>query len=133
MNDRFRFRVWNETEKKYLKMAESHCDNVGFFLSCMEDEVLEQCTGLKDKNGRLIYEGDILRLSAKYSQLYLNGDQEVEDCVYDELYAGFTPFCLYDSDCGIYEYPEDIEVIGNIHENPELLEHSKCEGGFILK
>lgn len=123
MSDRFRFRVWNKTEKVYLKMPEMHCDNTGCFLSVMEDEVLEQCTGLRDKNGRLIYEGDIV---------IVNGDVMTIPLEYENKKA----FINWD-DCGFYLHFENglienlfqecwiFEIIGNIHENPELLEGKK--------
>lgn len=44
--------------------------------------------------------------------------------LFDEEVCGFTPMCNYDCDCGVYHEAEDCEVIGNIHENPELLEKS---------
>lgn len=79
------------------------------------DAVVMQYTGLKDKNGTEIYEGDI----------YDNGLRKfvVE---YDEERAGFFPFAK-DDGCGccsdeVVWHPESDEVIGNIYENPELLE-----------
>ena len=122
MKDRFRFRVWNK-EKVYLKMPESHCDNISFFLSVMEDEVLEQCTGLRDKNGRLIYEGDIVKVS---------GDVMTIPVFYEESKA----FINWDGD-GFFLHFEsgeieslfqecwEYEVVGNIHEN--VLEDKECK------
>ena len=123
--DRFRFRVWNKTEKVYLKMPESHCDNTSFFLSVMEDEVLEQCTGLRDKNGRLIYENDVVKITGDIMTMPI----KYMDCLFKVIWAdiGFCFEMLNENDglgfCECFEY----EVIGNIHENPELLEDKKCK------
>lgn len=81
---------------------------------------LMQYTGLKDKNGREIYEGDILkRVDANWGY---GGD-------YDKKHDGHLYLVVPDINVLLNEdhpdnftiYPID-EVIGNIHENPELLE-----------
>ena len=79
---------------------------------------LGQYTGLTDKNGKRIFEGDIAKV--------LQGKDK------DIAYVGFEngAFMLYPKTGNIYErtlwsywYNDwDVEVIGNIHENPELLE-----------
>jgi len=78
-----------------------------------------QFTGLKDKNGKECYEGHIIR--------FLELDQSVEDLtshdfgeiVWNDSQAWFE-IAEHDQPLGAY-LPEDIEIIGNKYENPELL------------
>lgn len=78
----------------------------------IDNTIIEQYTGLKDKNGREIYEGDIVQIDD-----HILGDFEV---VWHNLgwkikrSVGFEALSVHKS--------EDIVVIGNIHENGELLE-----------
>lgn len=80
---------------------------------------LMQSTGLKDKNGVEIFEGDLVEHDDN-----LNGDWETfETCevVYDKDYA---QFCFkWDAGNFLTDY-RNLNVIGNIYENPELLERS---------
>jgi uncharacterized phage protein (TIGR01671 family) len=83
-------------------------------------ETVGQFTGLLDKNGKKIYEGDIIKYGYK-------GYQWRAVVLWDE---GFAEYRKYDTLDRIRpsEYDEELSkcsiVIGNIHENPELL---KCE------
>ena len=88
----------------------------------MKNIILEQYTGLKDKNGKEIYEGDICRWVST------EGTPHTWPIVWDNEMLCFCHhnmpfFTLLDS--GYYqpprEWPSGLEIIGNIHENPELL------------
>ena len=76
-----------------------------------------QYTGLKDKKDKEIYEGDILRVTLDFS----------EELVNREVYYLEDGFCIHiDDETDIQRivyavYARDAEVIGNIHDNPELL------------
>lgn len=72
-------------------------------------ETIGQYTGLKDKNGKKIFEGDIVK--SKYGVF----KSKVE---WNDSFCGFFPFC--NNDTGIFA--DECEVIGNIYENKELLE-----------
>ena len=82
--------------------------------------VLMQSTGLKDKNGKEIYEGDIVKYKASCNTF-------TEEVAYDKNFAGFGVMDAYaDIIFSFGELAEDIglhslEVVGNKYENPELL------------
>lgn len=147
MQNRFKFRVWHETLKQMhyndfivtatgytAKLYQENDYMMKFNQYDLEFDkqcVLMQCTGHKDKNGKLIYEGDLLKP--------LGEDDERVEVVWNEEKARFglmiqwTDYCYWN---GLYEetktgrdyyelddyYAEDFEVIGNVYENPELLE-----------
>lgn len=130
MNDRFRFRAKRLDNNKFVYGYlcfiyidnEKHCriyspDDVKSY-DCYT-KTLGQNTGLKDANGNLIYEGDIVKRHSKYSEeekdVILQAEWDGEDGRYittDKKHESWF-FSMFG-----YEY----EVIGNTHENPELLE-----------
>lgn len=79
-------------------------------------------TGLKDKNGVKIFDGDIIRYKVPPVS---RRNEIIEKVEWNEDLSGFNPFVEYDSDCGIYVELDTVEIIGNIYENPELLEAKK--------
>ena len=76
---------------------------------------LMQYTGLKDNNGREVYEGDVLDIGLQNQ----DGKPVVAPVSYEKYIAGYV---LDNGGNGIWQrLDEDCEVIGNIYENPELL------------
>lgn len=122
-----RFRAWLKNDKKMIDVDEIHFDNgqldfIGDAITFMRDadEIeLMQSTGLKDKNGKEIFEGDVVTNGWK-RQVVTFGTQEVEeDFGSIRIYRGFN---LYLGGGYPNAIMSEFEVVGNIYENPELLE-----------
>ena len=107
MNDRFKFRAWDDTYKRFVFRTLIDAKEASL--------VWEQCTGLKDKNGRLIYEGDIVQDCEQKIKVVFDEEKHCFMFKYQKTHAYKPIYCLDVLD-------GDFEVIGNIHENPELLE-----------
>lgn len=118
-----KFRAWNKVKKEMfyvheigwigsmLTLAKESQPNVNnIHTACnFVSSVLMQYTGLKDKNGKEIYEGDIVRT------YHLDEKGNREERIFDVEFH-FNPFR------GVYMYIEERgEIIGNIYETPNLL------------
>jgi uncharacterized phage protein (TIGR01671 family) len=83
----------------------------------VDSSTICQCTGLKDKNGKLIWENDIANCLTEYCCGYIG---------WNESEAGFYFNVLLEDgrfeEEHIYDYQDSIEVIGNIFDNPEFLQ-----------
>lgn len=105
-----KFRAWEISKNKYINDYTCHSlfEYFGFWSN--NGFVYEQYTGLKDKNGREIYEGDICRYS-------------IDDGISAPIEFNNGAFWFGALMLGIEVLDEDgIEIIGNIHENKELLD-----------
>ena len=138
MNREIKFRAWHKEFKKMFKIGQitlekgswnyepENRDFIGMSIPYQPSMVLMQYTGLNDKNEKEIYEGDIVLLDCYYyEEPAFDGEFEV---VYDEINGMWLLIDLEDKE-NIYTfenirgyYKSEIEVIGNIYDNPEMLE-----------
>lgn len=103
--------------------VEDYDDSFGYTQtsSCELDNIM-QYTGLKDKNGKEIYEGDIVKIDGEFRDKEI-GKVEWIDNQANYLITWIKIGCKCAETFGNIEYTRNqFEVIGNIHENPELLE-----------
>lgn len=122
-----KFRVWDKDDVEYVDgVGDLYLDivEVGTKVFCIQQicpgrYVIEQYTGLKDKNGKEIYEGDIVEYTTHYYGKEKRHRKAVE---WGEWYSDDfgEPHNL-----GYFNLSECMEVIGNVHENKELLEGKK--------
>ena len=90
------------------------------------DFELMQYTGLKDKNGKEIYEGDIVLVPNTPTMSDPMGEPSFCPIVHESGSFGYLQGFMFESFIGLYGHgctqADEEEVIGNIYENPELLE-----------
>ncbi|WP_053983406.1 YopX family protein [Niameybacter massiliensis] len=156
------FRVWNVKEERFEKEDINRhfllqgngvlwlFEASGFsqeLICCVANEhIVCKSTGIRDKNEKLIYEGDIVKLNGQVGTIVFECGAfgiAIDDCVdYDKIQEAMDKDdeccgnefegCMNDNFISLWEiywnlccienYLYMVEVIGNIHENPELLE-----------
>ncbi len=135
MQDRLKCKVWSVEQKKMYSWSD--CIKIGpnFIYGMFLDHrmlgkgiwLVRQCTGLKDKNGKQVYFDDLVRLpdgvigkvaqirdidNIDYGRVVILPVANILNKVYQRVYV---PTMIKYS-----------EIIGNVYENPELLEEKQC-------
>lgn len=120
-----KFRAWYMPFGKYGAMQEMVYSRASHILALAETEpekyIPEQFTGLKDVNGKDIYEGDAVQPVSSYINLKRGKPFEVkkDNYVYGKWIAKDISSKEFSVD-GCY-FSDEIQLIGNVHANPELL------------
>ncbi len=151
MQDRFKFRVWSKKYNKFIEdnsypigsdyqliitqggtliklglgdFEDDYKDSYswGTFNDYEQDCIVMQCTGLKDKNGKLIYEGDIVKnnQNSLYFVKFEEFEHQTKFCLKRVENPNYYPHISTWQGIG-YKDQKNYEVIGNIYENKELL------------
>lgn len=119
-----KFRAWDSWRKRMSVVDRIYIDTEGVRLyddfgeywRDFRDVELMQSTGLKDKNGKEVFIGDIIKCTRGcLHEVYIEKE-------YGGTYLGGMPAIYLSRLLGGYAWTEDEEIIGNVYENPELLE-----------
>ena len=115
-----KFRAWDYEMKNMYKLVKfiSHKDGINALDRWFSWEYVMQFTGLKDKNGKEIYEGDLL--------------QEYPNYPIWKVFYEIDGFCIRSGDtqhrlASVFGFPDRLNIIGNIYENPDL-----CPSGDLI-
>ena len=125
-----KYRAWDKRDKEIRSVDEINWDNGKFdyigdaitFYRGAEEVELMQSTGLKDKNGKEIFEGDIIKNGTAIVDVKSHQTLGFYTVVNGEERFFGSNTSIKDFENDVEEFSSVTEIIGNVYENPELLE-----------
>lgn len=112
-NREFKFRYFDSKDKKFIYSYYFNSFEAFFCHFDNRSNPLQQYTGINDKDGIEIFEGDIIHGRDEWDVQLIDDFQSfIYDVLYSESHSGLGGFTR-----------KDINIIGNIYETPELLEN----------
>ena len=124
MGNLLRYRAWDKLSNYIFDVALIDFDTQmvklgGCKYRNLDEVVLMQSTGLKDKNGTEIFEGDALKNNDYPNQTFICKHSRLQASFQAESLNGLLTLSLWKDE------ERDWQILGNIYENPELLEENK--------
>ena len=133
MSREIKFRVWdgerywynvaplNNEEALIQELTDGECEWEYNNQYVIRKGIVEQSTGVKAENGEEIYEGDLIKYHRDDALPMVVYFGEMEDSDDSYFYLGWA--C--DEGHSLLDYDETCEIVGNIHQTPELLEEKE--------
>jgi uncharacterized phage protein (TIGR01671 family) len=138
INDRHKYRAWHKKEKRMITNEQDFIPLIVtsrgvlrlnpkfeeklYSLIPLDDFILMQCTGIPDRNKKLIYESDILRFeSPTRGSIVVVMSWELYHFMVNDIPIGGLGWTFIAEE-GVF-----CEIIGDIHNNPELIERKDAE------
>lgn len=131
--DRFKFRIWKPKAKEFCYSDEFAIDATGMIWNLLDEEpyaeadtnIVDMCTGLRDAAGTIVYEGDIIeRFGVDGEPMRYVVEWNKDFARFDGVFIPkWTNYRVSISEEWLSAFNE--RVIGNYHENHELLEAKK--------
>lgn len=128
MNERFKFRVWDSSANAYVPRSQFILLSDGTLIQEIGGEEViwestepEFCTGLKDKNSKLIYENDLIKCPSGIYRIAVD-DFGLWTAIYDNNpFEGVVEWSDIVKNYAFNQNNVELEVLGNIHENADLI------------